>query len=297
MNATSLVLAGRLILLLLASAATVTGFALSRERDVAASESSDRYVCPMHPEVTSGEPGECPICRMALEQVHRASSASASSSPAPSSAPGTGPAHGPAALSHAESANRLGHRVIGTAKEEMFARQVRAPAWVDKEGRLVAALYKDELVGLLPGEHALFFRAGAPGAGVDVTRTTEPPTPWDGSTSEVHFRLAPGASPTVPTLRPGDVGWLKLAARHSKLLVVPSSAVLYSSEGPYVLVASTDRRTFSKRRVEVGRAFRGLTVVLSGLRPAEPIAHFDAFFLDAERRLQSGRQEAVEAVQ
>ena len=26
------------------------------------------YVCPMHPEVTSAEPGRCPICEMFLEE-------------------------------------------------------------------------------------------------------------------------------------------------------------------------------------------------------------------------------------
>jgi multidrug efflux pump subunit AcrA (membrane-fusion protein) len=81
------------------------------------------------------------------------------------------------------------------------------------------------------------------------------------------------------------VGWVELAARPRKLLVVPSSAVLYSPEGPYVLAAGADGRTFSTRRVEIGRVSRGLAVVLSGLREGEPIVVGSTFSWDAERRL------------
>ena len=79
---------------------------------------------------------------------------------------------------------------------------------------------------------------------------------------------------------------MELAARPRKLLVVPSSAVLYSPEGPYVLAAGADGRTFSGRRVEIGRVSRGLAVVLSGLREGEGIVVGSAFSWDAERRLQ-----------
>src|ERR1700760_1913183 len=58
------VVAGRLLLLLTAlgalGAAVLIG---TRERVQVAA----RYACPMHPEVRSGEQGQCPICRMALE--------------------------------------------------------------------------------------------------------------------------------------------------------------------------------------------------------------------------------------
>ena len=48
----SLVVAGRLALLLLAGLAAVSGFVLSRGGDRAASDDAGRYSCPMHPEVT-----------------------------------------------------------------------------------------------------------------------------------------------------------------------------------------------------------------------------------------------------
>lgn len=30
---------------------------------------ADRYYCPMHPQIRSGDPGECPICHMSLEPI------------------------------------------------------------------------------------------------------------------------------------------------------------------------------------------------------------------------------------
>ena len=44
----------------------------------------------------------------------------------------------------------------------------------------------------------------------------------------------------------------KFATRLRNGLVVRESAVIQSPEGPYVLVASADRRTFTKRPVQIG---------------------------------------------
>ncbi|MBI3203484.1 MAG: efflux RND transporter periplasmic adaptor subunit [Myxococcales bacterium] len=61
-------------------------------------ESAAKYYCPMHPEVTSASPGECPICQMTLEPIpeDRRKTAAAPSShpphvspPAASAPPGT----------------------------------------------------------------------------------------------------------------------------------------------------------------------------------------------------------------
>ena len=190
----------------------------------------------------------------------------------------------------AESADA---RVIGAAEARTFVLSVRAAAWLDAKGRVTAVLRNDELGGLSPGEHAFFFRAAAPAEGIDVRLTVEPPTPWDGSTSRVRFRFDARAG----RLGPGEVGWVELAARPRVLLVIPASAVLYSPEGPYVLAAGTDGRTFSTRRVQIGTVSRGLAVVLSGLREGEPIVVGSTFSWDAERRLQVQREATVGAMQ
>jgi len=45
----------------------------------------DRYYCPMHPQIRSSQPGECPICHMNLEPIpqHRKNEAAPASAPAP----------------------------------------------------------------------------------------------------------------------------------------------------------------------------------------------------------------------
>jgi len=184
-------------------------------------------------------------------------------------------------------------RVIGTAEARTFSLSVRAAAWLDADGRVTAVLRNDELGGLSPGAHAFFFRAAAPAEGVAVRLTAEQSTPWDGSTSQVRFRFdARAARPG-----PGEVGWVELAARPRVLLVIPASAVLYSSEEPYVLAAGADGRTFSTRRVQLGTVSRGLAVVLSGLREGEQIVVDSAFSWDAERRLQAQREATARAMQ
>jgi len=53
------------------------------------SDSAPRYYCPMHPDVTSHDPGECPICHMTLEPIpaSRRGTPSAPSATARSAAP------------------------------------------------------------------------------------------------------------------------------------------------------------------------------------------------------------------
>jgi multidrug efflux pump subunit AcrA (membrane-fusion protein) len=120
-----------------------------------------------------------------------------------------------------------------------------------------------------------------------VQLTAEPPARQGRSTSRILFQLAASAA----ALAPGDVGWVKLAARSREHVAVPSSAVLNSSQGPYVLAASADGRTFERRTLEIGRTVSGFTVVLSGLRDEERVIVGNAFFLDAERR--GSEREAV----
>jgi hypothetical protein len=285
-----LVLVARLILLLVAAALVGAGFALAWGPEGTVVGSGSLYACPMHPEVTSSDRAECTICRMALEPVQ------AAMGPVPFSAEAstldTLQRGGRPSLSAGNGGDvrNGGHAreppSTGTAKRQRVTMDIRAPASVEEDGVLAAILYQDEVGALSSDEPALFFPAAQPGLGMAVRRTNDPPARWDESTTKVRLRLESAAS---TGLRLRDVGWVKFGARSSELLVVPSSALLPSSEGIHVLLPEKDGHSFIKRRVQIGKVRAGHVAVLSGLEEDERVVVVDAFLADAERRMQQQR--------
>jgi hypothetical protein len=273
----SLVLGFRLLLLFAALGAAVTAVALT-VRDAGERDSGARYVCPMHPQVTADAPGECPICRMALE---------------PARGETTPMARGPmASMSDEVEAveNVRKHNVIDFVRRRTLLphmREMRGPAVVEDDGSIGVVFYKDQVDVIGVGEIGTFSLTRAPEVTIAVRRTADAPAPWDGSTSRILFRseTAKGGAP----VRPGDVGWVELARKSRDVLAVPASAVLQSPEGPYVLAWTGVGYKFEKRPIEIGETFAkgGFTVVVSGLRANERVVSRATFFLDAERRLAS----------
>jgi hypothetical protein len=311
------VLVARALLLAGAAALAASGVHVALRDESAAAAETGGYSCPMHAEVFAATPGQCPICKMALVSIDESSGSAKTSNaehppdcpmhkkPAGSivsalaAPPEANPnarfaagvtwlpeTHPPAA--HGKPSDRP---ALDTPKRRVFVDDVRAPAWLETPERLSAVLYRDELVGLSAGERGRFYRAASPRAPIDVRLSDEPPATWDASTSLVRFVVEPqnearGAdsmASAARVLRPGDVGWLEIEDKSRVLLVFPESALLRSNEGPYVLVAGPNERTFSRRPLQIGRILKGQVVVLSGLREDERIAVNSAFFLDAER--------------
>jgi hypothetical protein len=234
----------------------------------------------MHPEVVSAAPGDCPVCGMALERVREAKQEAA--------------------------AARGRDAAIETVRRRLLGGQLRAPAWVSADGVVTALLHRDDLVGMSPGDPAVFFAGTAPITGIDVRLLADAPAAVDASTCKARFQVD-GAARRAP-LDGGAtvVGLLQIAAHPRELLTVPASAVLYSAEGPYVLVAGEPGETVSRRSVVIGRILDssyaagvtgdsvGAIVVLSGLSEGERVVTGNAFFLDAERRLRIARGQAQE---
>lgn len=172
--------------------------------------------------------------------------------------------------------------VTDVAKQREFTKEARAPGWVAQDRVVEAVFEKADLVGLTPDDRGLFFRAAAPTTGIDVRLAADAPVAWDASTSKARFV----AGPSARALAPGETGWVTLAPKARSLLVVPSSAVLQSPRGPYVLAAATERGPFVSRPVEVGKVLYGVAAVLSGLREGERVVVTDAFFWAAQQRLE-----------
>jgi hypothetical protein len=261
----------RVLLLCAAAAAVVVAVAVAAPRH--GGEAAIRYACPMHQEVRSANPGDCPICGMALERI--------------GFVPG-------AVKPYLEAAGTVNLRAIDNVKKHNIVdfvkrhtllpvqSELRGPAWVDGPAEVVTIFYNDQIQAMVPDEPGSFTAAEAPGAAVTVRRTGDAPVPWDRSTSLVRFRTE-GAT----RLADGRAGWVEVAPRSRQVLGVAASAVLQAPEGPYVLAWSGQGYKFVKRPIEIGETFfkEGIAVVLSGLAPHDRVIARATFFVDADRRL------------
>lgn len=259
---------------------------LARHRDPASAAGDGAFVCPMHLDVTSAAAGTCPICGMALVKARslprdpvrgREDSASEDSIAV--------------AQILAQAANGVADNLVGyypAALREHFLRyETYAPAWFETDVDVAVLLYRDELPALDPAEAITFSPTKLPATAVELRLGSRPPEGWDRSLSLVHFRLGTGA-PQPETPR-GTVGWVKFPARPRHMQVIPAGAVLQSPDGPYALVIGGERRAASKRPIAVGRTVTGLAAIVGGLALHEQVVSANAFFWDAERRLQPER--------
>jgi hypothetical protein len=272
------ILALRALLLAFAAAALAAALVIGvRGHDAGAAV----YACPMHPEVRGRSPGECPICRMALERIGR-----------PVVPAGRASAAESADLAAVENVRR--HNIVDFVRHKSLlvpSRELRGPASLAADGVVSALFYDDEIAALAEDETGTFTPTDDPEHGFAVVRVGGAPARWDRSTSKIQFRLAPtGGSKRAATPPPaGQVGWVELEPRPRQVLAVPASAVLESPEGPYVLAWTGSGFNFEKRPIRIGETFlkQGVAVVLSGLRVNERVVGRATFFLEADRRAQS----------
>jgi len=278
----TVVVVARLALLLLAAALGLATVAIA-QRDTGNQVASARYGCPMHPEVHSENPGQCPICRMALEP----NKSGVSSIP-------EGAMPGMADLAAVENVRK--HKVLDFVRMRALpieVRELRGAAWIDPDRTLRAVFYTDQANVIAPDDVATFSPTQAPETSFAVRLIPGPRADWDSSSTQLHFELKaqpPGKLPAAPT--PGQVGWLEVQRKPRSVLTVPVNAILQSPQGPYVLRALGGFK-FEKRSIQIAETFtkQGIAVVLSGLEPQDRVVARASFFLDADRRLQSGSTE------
>jgi hypothetical protein len=275
----TVIVAARLALLLVAAVAVLAGGSIAL-RDAGNVVAGARYECPMHPEVRSGKPGQCPICAMALElKVDRSG---------PSSMPGPPP--GMADLTAVENVRK--HKVLDFVRFRALpveVRELRGAAWVEPDRTVSAVFYKDQAYVITAGDLATFSPTQTPETSVALRLASAPLTDWDSACALLHFELKETTpNQQAPALTPGQVGSLQVERKPRNVLAVSANAVLQSPEGPYVLRALGGFK-FEKQRIEIAETFakQGIAVVLSGLQPQDRVVARASFFLDADRRLAS----------
>jgi Heavy metal binding domain len=236
----------------------------------------------MHPGVTAAATGECPICGMALVKT---GTVVRDTAPSGAGVMTDGNEVVAAAQLLAGAASGMAPNLIGyypsPVRQHVLRYEIYAPAWAETETAAAVLVYRDQLPTLEPAERAAFLPTADTGHERSVHLAPGAPQPWDRSLSLVHFDLDAGA----PALSPGTVGWVRFSRRPRQMQVIPAAAVLQSSEGPYALVVSRAEGSLSKRPLEIGRIVTGLAAVISGLALREQVVSVNAFFWDAERRL------------
>ena len=283
-RSTPLVVVLRIALAALAAGAVVTAVLVSRDGTAPAGR---RYVCPMHSEVTSAHPGDCPICGMALEETDAAHHVAMPDDPAATGAQDIALT----ALRASEEAKRLLRFSVAPARRNVLPGEVFAPAIAEADGTITARLYRDELATLATDERAEFVPADAPDAPVKVMRDAGDPA-VHATLADVKFRpeshpAGGSGAPAAAAPPAGQVRWVKLAFRSRDMLVVRASAVIHGPDGPYVLVFSAQKGNLTRRKVEFGKAWEGMAAIVGGVRDKEFVVMGDTFSFDAERRLQA----------
>lgn len=181
------------------------------------------------------------------------------------------------------------YEAVARVKHFPIMLEMRAPAWMEDRQHGVALLHLDEIQVLAADEEGFFSpqipRQQDPPSGIKVKLIDKKTKKWDRATALVRFHVVDTEAADLESLMTGSI---KFDGKTRNGPVVQASAVLRSPEGPYVLVVTNNRRTLTKRPIEIGNILFGYATVISGLEVGEEVAATHAFFLDAERRRQQG---------
>ena len=269
-----MIVALRVLLLAVAAVALAAALAIGL-RGRGGDHAAVRYACPMHPEVRADAPGECTICRMALERVGKPGAASNRAAAAES-----------ADFAAVENVRR--HNIVDFVRRRSLlvpARELRGPASVGPDGTVSALFYDDEIAALDEAETGLFTPTAAPQLAFRVRREPGAGERWDGSTTRSAF-----VSRAASTAARGRARWMSAGSswrrERARCWPFPPRRSCNRPRARMCWPGPASGFNFEKRPIEIGETFlkQGFAVVLSGLTVNERVVGRATFFLEADRR-------------
>lgn len=233
------------------------------------------WTCPMHPQVHSDHPGECPICHMKLIEVKAQDKATEND--------------------EQEMATTEGATVEGTAQQlelvgiqRTQVKKMTLKARIPIAGRFISAnsvafqIYESDLRYVKPGvsftgESSSFSEDDIRGVVTSVDTIIDPTS----RTVRAIGLVRKGPDGIIAETSFSGVIEIQLKDR----VAIPESAVLHSGRGDLVYVFS-DGNKLTAKEVDLGLKAQSFYEVLNGLKPGDVISSGPNFLIDSEAKIR-----------
>jgi hypothetical protein len=272
--------------------ATATGPRQESALEHAAKHLDPSYVCPMHPQVASAEPGRCPLCGMDLVAKPVEADPSVEASPAVNIPDAVVNQLG--VRTAAVRRGTVSRQIEGTGTFLGGASRTYRPANRSSEPEpaqggpvsfVITRVFERDAPWVLPGQAARV-RFPVLGAREWVGKVQGLENQINPLTRTLQFRVAvdlegasvPGGMSAVVTIE---------AEPEPDALLVPREAVILTGKGSRVIVAEDGGR-FRQREVRAEDWGGDEILVREGLGEGERVVVSSQFLLDSEANLQAG---------
>lgn len=242
---------------------------IAQKVETSKSEKQTYWTCPMHPQIHSDHPGECPICHMKLVQVTTEKS--------PETTQGGKRSAVEIAVTQAE--------LLGVHKQkvEKMNLTVKLPI----SGRFISSssvafqIYENDLRSVRVG---LTFKGYASSSGEEIS----------GIITAVDSLADPSSRTVrvVGTIRKGPKNLFSEASFSGEIimeikdaLAVPESAVLHTGTSDLVYLFQNENRLTAKK-VKLGMKSEGFYQILDGVSEGDLISSGPNFLIDSEAKIR-----------